>query len=161
MCPCVGVHIRTSRMSWSLLLPVVPVRLASIKLFLRWEVSGRTSVLFRIYSKQYTTSLCSSQLAIRSVLFRVQEVQLYCNTARLKLGRITVLFYQRSGFHMAVKLSVAVPTLPTHMLTSVAISYLLKMKCINWYPNFSGLSFTEDLTQNWLKHMNYVLSAFT
>ena len=118
-----------------------------------WDggVSGCTAVASRICSKQYAVSLCSSHLAFpASVSLKSKWCSHTVLFTQLQLGRILVLFYQRSNFHMVHNLSIAVYDLPMCILTSLSVDEILLLKYMNCSTNFRGFLFNEVIVLFWL-----------
>ena len=110
--------------------------------FARWEVSGRTTAVLqgaasRICSKQHAATLCSSHLAFSPSVSLESE---WCNhtvvLTRLQLGRIPILFHQRSNFHMVNNPLITVHALPMHILISLSVDEILLLRYRNWFMNF-------------------------
>ena len=128
--------------------------LLCISWFVRWEVSGSTVAVLKsaasyICSKQHTAYLCSSHWAFsEGVLLGSKWCSYIILLTLLQLWRILVLFYQRSDF----KLSITDEALPMHMLKSFSIDEILLPKYLNWFINFSSLSFNNEISPASLKH---------
>ena len=158
MHPCVGVHWRISLRSSSLLLQQCPTCLVRLGWFLRWEVSSNTAatlwgVASRIRSKQHVAFLCSFHLAffpcaLSASMWYIHRVV----STQPQLGRNTILFYQRSDFHMIDNLLITVHAFAWNMLTSLSVDEILLPRYVNLSTNFSGLLLIMEMTPR-LKHI--------
>ena len=87
----------------------------------------------------------------------LQVFQPYDSFSQLQLGRIPVLFYWRSDFHMVNNLSIIVHSLPMCMLALLSVDEILLLK--------HGLLISETWhlmrVQYWLKCLSSVLFKFT
>ena len=67
---------------------------------------------------------------------------------------------ERADFYMVIKQSVAVCFFPMYMLTLLTADEILLPGYMNWFTNFRGLAFNEEMAPSRLKDMNSVLSEF-
>ena len=122
-----------------------------------------TSVLYSsvsiICSEQHTPSLCCFHLA-----FSPGDSLKWCNYTKvltwLQFGRILILFYQRNQIFIWSLAYFEVHALLICMLTSSSVNEILLLRYTNWFTNFRGLPFNEEMAPSWLKYMNSVLSEF-
>ena len=82
---------------------MVCVILCSLITAVLWDTASR------IYSKQYTASLCCSHLITPSILLRVQVVQLFSSTDSATAWKKShIISFERSDFHMISNHSITV-----------------------------------------------------
>ena len=100
--------------------------------FVRWEASGHTAAVlynanYRICSKQHVAVLCKSNLAFsQSILLKSMRCIYTIVPTQLKLGRISILFYQRD--QISIWLSIAVYTFPMCMFTLLTVDEILLLR---------------------------------
>ena len=107
--------------------------------FVRWEVSGRTTAVLlgavsSICWKHPASFFCSSRLVFS--LSISQEFR-HCNRTvvptRLQTRRISVLFYQRSDFHIVDNPSWEISAFSVHNLTSFSVNEILLPRLMNGF----------------------------
>ena len=75
--------------------------------------------------------------------------------------KFSFILPDRSDFHMINNRSIAVHAFTRHMLTSPLVDEIFLPRFVNWSNNFRGLSLRVEMTPPCLKHINFVLFAFT
>ena len=114
------------------------------------EIGGIAAILWSatswICSKQHAAFLCSCHQAFSpNVSLESRWGNPTVVLIQLQLGKIPVLFYQKSDFHMIDNLLIAVDAFPINMLTSLSVNDILLLRYVNWCINFRGLSFNVEM----------------
>ena len=55
------------------------------------------------------------------------------------------IFSERLNFHIVVNLLIIVLALPMSVLTWLSVDEILLLRYVNWFTNFNGLSFNDDI----------------
>ena len=141
VCPYVGVHWRTLLMSSFLLHQQCPAYLADLNWMAIQLLFCRLLLLGFIQNSMQPS--CVVPIWLFSKCFvKVQFCNYTVVLTQLQLGRILVLFYQRSDFHIVVNLSIAVHALFVCLLTLLSVDEILLP---NWSANFKDLPFKKYL----------------
>ena len=129
--------------------------------FLRWEVSiCTTAVLWDV-----TSWICSIFVQFLSSFFSICLVIIRVVNLCHKIDMITAwkklhfILSDKSDFHMIDNLSIAVLAFTRHILTSNSVDEMLLPRYVNLY--FKEPPASAEMSPFWLKHMYFVLSAFT
>ena len=106
-----------------------------------------------ICSKHGAVFSCGSLIAFFSSHTVLELIQ-------LQIGRILVLFYERSDSHMVDNQSISDHIFPMCLLTLLSVDEILQPGYVNWSSYFRDLPFNVKMVPSCLKLMNSVLSFF-
>ena len=99
-------------------------------------------------------TICSLFVGGSNLAFSPGIVSKWCNNmillTCLELRKCSILFNQRSDFHIVLNLSIAVSALPVCMLTLFSVDEILLPRHTNCSSNFRGLSFNNGMAPSWL-----------
>ena len=82
-------------------------------------------------------------------------VQSYsCTDSLIAWKNSRFILHEISDFQMIDRLSIAVPTFPVRMLTSLLVDEILLPRCVSLSPYFRGLPLNVEMAPSCLKNMN-------
>ena len=136
--------------------------------FVRLEVGKRTvavlwGIASRSHSKQHIAFSGSSHLAFFSMNFAgIYVVYPFSSTDKAKAWKKSLfILSERLDFHMIDNLLIAIHIFTWHMLTSLSVDEILLPSNVNFCFNFKYPLLKRKMAPSCLKHMNFVLIAFT
>ena len=96
-----------------------------------------------------------------SFFFSIQVVQPYSSTDTATAWKnCCFILSVRLDFYMVINLSLAIHTLPMHILTSLSADEILWSRYTNSSTYFRGLLISKEMAPSFLKHLNSIWSEF-